>query len=622
VFSKFGKDIVRRSQLKISHLLKDTVQRKAGLGSQVLTRAAATAAAKEATSVLQQKFADDKEAKESAKIPDKSCFLVIGNMILKPTFAADMKNPKLTPELVMAVLEGWNSGSFYLLVNGQKCSGDGYDGNIKAVAAVIVQTYDYMLRMSVQYGMVSSGHVYIILHYTEVNPSTSYYSYSTPLDSSFHTTKIEHRRTAVGLVCGFAMATLNVKQHPKKWYDKHVSKLRLWKDVPYHFDVDDSVTGDASSLPDASSPYKSPREPSPSTSSRVTRQKSRTETEENCKQDSIDIKRHDDSEDEGDSHERARQPVSGAKGQKAPASRAAACEGKGKNGASSGQKKVAKQQQPRQQCASFCTQPCLLSMVRGLEVDRTCPNVRAHLPNKPKSNGRPTGHRLTIRSLVVRLAAQFAASTVKRRHRGLESMDRCGWAGALFRVTLFSRGYVFVAKGTTEPLAAVLVQEADMYGAMEHLQGETIPVLLGSMRLAHPFPLAPQVDIARLLLMSWAGEEAWRVNVDRELVRQQTASAQRQVRRAGVRQLDRDNERNILWNPRLQRVFLIDFEYAEWLPSLPAAEKMLTTHTSVKPPPSRASVTKRKGGQQPEKAATASRANGNCNFLIKPLSCC
>jgi hypothetical protein len=123
------------------------------------------------------------------------------------------------------------------------------------------------------------------------------------------------------------MAALNVKQLPKKWYDKHVSKLRLWKDVPSHFDVDDTVTGDASSLPGTSSPYKPPRELSPSTSSRVARQKSRAETEENCKHDSIDTKSHDASEEEGDTHERARQPVSGAKSQKAPASQAAACEG-------------------------------------------------------------------------------------------------------------------------------------------------------------------------------------------------------------------------------------------------------------------------------------------------------
>ncbi len=151
---------------------------------------------------------------------------------------------------------------------------------------------------------------------------------------------------------------------------------------------------------------------------------------------------------------------------------------------------------------------------------------------------RPVGGRLAtgspIRSLVVRaLAARFAVSTAKR-HRGLQVHGRLRLGrrnvpchAVLARLRVCGKGH------RRAPLAVVLVQETDMYGAMEHLQGETIPVLLGSMRLAHPFQLAPQPVIARLFLLPWAGEEAWRVHVDREPVRQQTASAQRQVRLAG-----------------------------------------------------------------------------------------
>jgi hypothetical protein len=163
-------------------------------------------------------------------------------------------------------------------------------------------------------------------------------------------------------------------------------------------------------------------------------------------------------------------------------------------------------------------------------------------------------------------------------------MDRCGWAGELFCVKLFSHGYVFVAKGTVARLEPVLVQEAAVYRALERLQGETIPVLLGSMRLARPLQLTVKAAIVRLLLLSWAGEEAWRADVDQALVRAQAAYAQRQVQRAGVRQLDRENERNVLWNAQLQRVFLIDFEYTELLQPPPAASASTDNRPSRRQP--------------------------------------
>ncbi|KAI9795047.1 MAG: hypothetical protein M1816_000069 [Peltula sp. TS41687] len=50
---------------------------------------------------------------------------------------------------------------------------------------------------------------------------------------------------------------------------------------------------------------------------------------------------------------------------------------------------------------------------------------------------------------------------------GFESLDRSGWAGALFRVTLVSYGYTFVAKGTVRPLIPVLRKEAHIYRCLD-----------------------------------------------------------------------------------------------------------------------------------------------------------
>jgi hypothetical protein len=106
-------------------------------------------------------------------------------------------------------------------------------------------------------------------------------------------------------------------------------------------------------------------------------------------------------------------------------SHAAAGRGKGKNKSSRYRKGRAKQQQQQQQHAAFCTQLCLLGLVRGLEVGWARPNIRARLPTAAAWRWLPARHRLNRCSLDARLAAQFAASPAER-HCGLEWMDRCG----------------------------------------------------------------------------------------------------------------------------------------------------------------------------------------------------
>ncbi len=65
-------------------------------------------------------------------------------------------------------------------------------------------------------------------------------------------------------------------------------------------------------------------------------------------------------------------------------------------------------------------------------------------------------------------------------HRGLESMERGGSAGALFKATLASHGYTFVGKGTVEPLVPAVFHEGRLYQHMAPLQGAAIPVHLAT----------------------------------------------------------------------------------------------------------------------------------------------
>lgn len=93
---------------------------------------------------------------------------------------------------------------------------------------------------------------------------------------------------------------------------------------------------------------------------------------------------------------------------------------------------------------------------------------------------------------------------------GIKSLNRSGWAGALFRLKLLSHGYTFVGKGTctVKPLIPALHIEADMYKRMDTIQGKAIPVYLGNIDLKSLFTESPS------LISSWAGEEAWQCGIE------------------------------------------------------------------------------------------------------------
>jgi hypothetical protein len=91
---------------------------------------------------------------------------------------------------------------------------------------------------------------------------------------------------------------------------------------------------------------------------------------------------------------------------------------------------------------------------------------------------------------------------------GCEPLGRQGARGALFRLTLESYGYVFVAKGTVTAFKAKLKHEGLVYQHLHEVQGALIPVYLGNISLVRPHFLDVGVRIVHMLLMSWAGEQA------------------------------------------------------------------------------------------------------------------
>lgn len=200
----------------------------------------------------------------------------------------------------------------------------------------------------------------------------------------------------------------------------------------------------------------------------------------------------------------------------------------------------------------YCTQDCLAGLTRGSDLDWNCPNIDLH--RKFMDNRK---HALSREEFVTLVQKQLEEDL----DVDCEPLYTQGWRGALFRITLASHGYVFVAKGTVQRNVRYLKRESKIYHHLESLQGTAIPVYLGNIDLVHCYHYDFRVNIVHMLLMSWGGEPVFDM-IDWKAV----LDTINEVRAAGVDQGD-VAESNMLWNAEKQRYMLIDFERACYIKS-------------------------------------------------------
>jgi hypothetical protein len=213
----------------------------------------------------------------------------------------------------------------------------------------------------------------------------------------------------------------------------------------------------------------------------------------------------------------------------------------------------------------YCTQACLLGLVRKRPLDDACPNVNTH-----RAYGAGNYHALGRKSLAKRMLRQLAENL----DNGCEPLGKQGARGALFRLTLESYGYTFVAKGTVTAFKAKLKHEGLVYRHLDEAQGELIPVYLGNISLVRPYFLDIGVRIIHMLLMSWAGEQARKdlmLAIGRDLAAE-TSRAVTKMLDCGVEHRD-VRPPNVLWNPEIRNVVLVDFERSEILKQVPVLQE-------------------------------------------------
>jgi hypothetical protein len=213
----------------------------------------------------------------------------------------------------------------------------------------------------------------------------------------------------------------------------------------------------------------------------------------------------------------------------------------------------------------YCTQACLLGLVRKHPLDDACPNINAH-----RTHGASNHHALGRKALAKLMLRQLAENPDNE----CKPLGKQGARGTLFKLTLEYYGYTFVAKGTVTAFEAKLKHEGLVYRHLDEVQGEIIPVYLGNISLVRPYFLDVGVRIVHMLLMSWAGEQAHKdsmLAMGRDLA-VETSMAVTKMLSCGVEHRD-VRPPNVLWNPEIRNVVLVDFERSEILKQLPVLQE-------------------------------------------------
>jgi hypothetical protein len=416
----------------------------------------------------------------------------------------------------------------------------------RLTAAALIQTYGYMIDNGLEYSKLAIGEADVFFHLKEDEPHTLYYHLAEPNVEAEAQREVDILlcRTAIGQTSAFCLMALDSKPRSQKWRNNALQTA--YRAVIDHEAILRQIPAEDKALTPPSSVFHARIHPFKRSPIMLRSRKSR-KARNSCG--STDTSVHEDpqspsgSSDETSDVETPSKPTAHTR----------------QSGI--GQTRPVKSSQAAQESdirhRPYCTQSCLLGLVRKRPLDETCPNVRTH-----RDHGASNHHALERKYLAKLMLRQLAEDP----DNGCEPLGKQGARGAFFRLTLQSYGYTFVAKGTVTAFKANLKHEGLVYRHLEKVQGELIPVYLGNISLVRPYFLDFGVRIDRMLLLSWVGEQARNdlmLAMGRDLT-VETSRAVTQILGYGVEHRD-VRPPNVLWNPEIRNLVLVDFERSEIL---------------------------------------------------------
>ncbi|KAG6264087.1 hypothetical protein E4U48_006410 [Claviceps purpurea] len=153
----------------------------------------------------------------------------------------------------------------------------------------------------------------------------------------------------------------------------------------------------------------------------------------------------------------------------------------------------------RIQDRQYCSQKCFLGLVRGDDLDPTCPNVTLHCQGEAGEAGYNKRHPISHSEWLNLLLNQLKRSLY-------DGIKYQGVFGARGIVTLLAYGYTFVSKGAVSANIRHLQHEADIYKQLEPIQGVHVPVFLGAIDLREMnkfYWIYPEIRVVYFMFLSW-----------------------------------------------------------------------------------------------------------------------
>ncbi|KAK1973590.1 hypothetical protein LZ30DRAFT_641632 [Colletotrichum cereale] len=454
----------------------------------------------------------------------------------------------------------------------------------RLTAAAITQTYHYMIEGGLEHGLLTTGEAIVFLNLDWREPETLFYHLAEPSAEVEAHPEHAHLCTAVAQYLAFSLIALSMpgerQPHGQDERRKAMDKLKTWAE---DFETTLRSVPDEERQPPESSPGYEPKaykdaDRSPCLIRRKrrghardghAREKARRDTDESSDDES---RRYvPDTPTPTERRTRGRDPQSqGDQGSQAPrrSQRILARRPRGGGEGGGGSKNEHK---------PYCTQKCLLGLVRGGVLDSGCPNNFLH-SRKPSddrrhdhSSGRAdaradTRHPIDHTGFLKLLREQLERTL----DDGITPLGQGGARGVLFKVSLLAYGYTFVSKGTVRAFIKDLEHEAAVYERLWPIQGTRVPVFLGAIDLRplkRIYYYDHRVYVVHMTFLSWGGHDLYaieRVKVRDGHLEEMAMRSLRAIHYQGVVHKDVRKE-NMLFNEEVNGIMMIDFERARLL---------------------------------------------------------
>jgi hypothetical protein len=423
----------------------------------------------------------------------------------------------------------------------------------RLVAAAITQAFSYMVSAGLEFGYVCTGEAFIFLRVPE-DPTTVYYFLSMPQtdvgdstgwsDDAPTSTNNRLDLTAVAQVLAFTLQALQSSPRSHEWRAKAEDSLSTWEYA--YSDI----------LDDAPAPETTPSEYWPSPDNQLAelrvspialRRGPAQRLRVGCRLNSETLSEEDESgADQGDSSTPSQR-----------SRRLAVRDTKGRGGSGKDPKatEYTRGTSGNHRARLFCTRRCLLGLIRGGDLDRSCPNVNEH--------GR-TVHRISKDNFHEMMRDQLSRTL----DTNFEPCGRPGSRGVPFKATLASHGYTVIAKCTPADFVSDLKHEADVYKRLHPIQGRYVPAYLGSLDLLQPYYFEGIAKLVHVMFLEYVGTPIYRhcAVLDQQHVLWQVEQCMEAIHQLNVLHQD-IMPRNILRNGESGEVTIIDFERAKILPA-------------------------------------------------------